>query len=172
MPEMGQKAACELCGKEIEYVGPYWRHTTCSPRHIASPRLSCPDSAAALAGSNVIIDNSQGQDGDAGPRDYTHPGKGRPIGQISPDSGPAAPIPVSQAAADLAIRGMIALPAFRQRPGQPPSACLRVWESRDRVVAEIRIDDRLQKCWYKTEITEEQLEAALAVIREAKAARA
>jgi hypothetical protein len=36
--KMGQKAVCKSCGKEIEYVGPYWRHTTYSPRHIAIPK--------------------------------------------------------------------------------------------------------------------------------------
>lgn len=37
-PKIGQKSICKMCGKEIEYIGPYWRHTTYSPRHPATPR--------------------------------------------------------------------------------------------------------------------------------------
>lgn len=37
-PKLGQKATCKACGKEIEYIGPYWRHTTYSPRHPAEPK--------------------------------------------------------------------------------------------------------------------------------------
>lgn len=37
LPKMGDKSLCKSCGKPIEYIGPYWRHTTCSPRHIAIP---------------------------------------------------------------------------------------------------------------------------------------
>ena len=36
-PEMGDKSSCKHCHKPIEYIGPYWRHITYSPRHIAEP---------------------------------------------------------------------------------------------------------------------------------------
>lgn len=36
-PQMGDKDACRHCGSTIEYVGPYWRHTTWTPRHKAEP---------------------------------------------------------------------------------------------------------------------------------------
>lgn len=35
--EMGTLAVCKMCGKPIEYVGPYWRHIGYSPRHPAIP---------------------------------------------------------------------------------------------------------------------------------------
>lgn len=35
---IGDKSICEMCGKPIEYIGPHWRHTTYSPRHIATPK--------------------------------------------------------------------------------------------------------------------------------------
>lgn len=39
-PKMGDRAICALCGKEIEYVGPYWRHTgEIQPRHPATPKV-------------------------------------------------------------------------------------------------------------------------------------
>lgn len=31
------KSTCLDCGKEIEYVGPFWRHIGYSPRHMAKP---------------------------------------------------------------------------------------------------------------------------------------
>lgn len=38
-PKMGDKAICSMCGAEIEYVGPYWRHTgAIQPRHPATPK--------------------------------------------------------------------------------------------------------------------------------------
>jgi len=36
-PSLGDTATCKLCGGTIEYIGPYWRHTDKSPRHIATP---------------------------------------------------------------------------------------------------------------------------------------
>lgn len=35
--KMGTKAKCQMCGKEIVYVGPYWKHTGPTPRHPAWP---------------------------------------------------------------------------------------------------------------------------------------
>jgi hypothetical protein len=36
--KMGDKSTCQMCGAEIEYVGPYWRHTgDKQPRHPAMP---------------------------------------------------------------------------------------------------------------------------------------
>lgn len=36
--KIGTKSTCKSCGKEIEYIGPYWRHTgEQQPRHIAIP---------------------------------------------------------------------------------------------------------------------------------------
>jgi hypothetical protein len=40
---MGDKDTCKTCGEGIEYVGPYWRHTTSTPRHIAIPRYKKKD---------------------------------------------------------------------------------------------------------------------------------
>ena len=37
MPELGDKSTCRMCGEEIEYIGPYWRHTQSNPRHPALP---------------------------------------------------------------------------------------------------------------------------------------
>lgn len=42
MPKLGSKSTCKDCGKEVEYVGPYWRHTTYSPRHMAIPIIQKP----------------------------------------------------------------------------------------------------------------------------------
>lgn len=36
-PKLGDKAACKLCGKPIEYVGPYWRHIGSMQGHQAAP---------------------------------------------------------------------------------------------------------------------------------------
>lgn len=36
-PELGDTSFCKMCSKPIEYIGPYWRHTTYSPRHPALP---------------------------------------------------------------------------------------------------------------------------------------
>jgi uncharacterized protein len=37
-PNIGTKSTCQACKKEIEYIGPYWRHTGAwQPRHIALP---------------------------------------------------------------------------------------------------------------------------------------
>lgn len=40
--KIGDTSLCRSCGKPIEYIGPYWRHTTTSPRHdgIPTPSLS------------------------------------------------------------------------------------------------------------------------------------
>ena len=34
---LGDTSLCKACGKPIEYISPYWRHTTYSPRHGAQP---------------------------------------------------------------------------------------------------------------------------------------
>ena len=42
-PKLGDKAVCSACGAEIEYIGPYWRHTGArQPRHIATPKRDEP----------------------------------------------------------------------------------------------------------------------------------
>ncbi len=38
----GQRAACSACGREIEYVGPYWRHIGLQPRDPATPGAAQP----------------------------------------------------------------------------------------------------------------------------------
>lgn len=38
-PKLGDRAACGLCGREVEYVG-YWRHTHGKFRHPANPHLA------------------------------------------------------------------------------------------------------------------------------------
>lgn len=36
--EPGTKATCKMCGAEIEYISPFWRHTgECNPPHLAKP---------------------------------------------------------------------------------------------------------------------------------------
>jgi len=52
-PELGTRAICSLCDKEIEYIGPYWRHRHGTPRHIPVPKgffkEKCPpENARAL----------------------------------------------------------------------------------------------------------------------------
>lgn len=38
-PKTGDRATCSMCGAEIEYVGPYWRHVgENQPRHPAMPK--------------------------------------------------------------------------------------------------------------------------------------
>jgi hypothetical protein len=37
MPTIGDRSSCQTCGHKIEYVGPYWRHVGCSPRHPGVP---------------------------------------------------------------------------------------------------------------------------------------
>ena len=36
--KMGDLATCESCGKEIQYIGPEWRHTGTQPRHPGFPK--------------------------------------------------------------------------------------------------------------------------------------
>jgi len=38
MPKFGDLAECQACGNEIKWIGPYWQHTTCSPRHPGKPK--------------------------------------------------------------------------------------------------------------------------------------
>ena len=35
--KIGIKSSCKDCGKEIEFNGEFWYHTTCTPRHPAVP---------------------------------------------------------------------------------------------------------------------------------------
>lgn len=53
---MGDRAICRLCGIEIEYVGPYWRHTQWNGRHPGEPEdaagvttLRCADCGLPFA---------------------------------------------------------------------------------------------------------------------------
>jgi hypothetical protein len=47
--KMGTKSTCKVCGHEIEYVGPYWRHTgDWQPRHIAAPQEHQPQHNKAV----------------------------------------------------------------------------------------------------------------------------
>ena len=38
MPKFGDLAECQACGTEIQWIGSYWEHTTCNPRHIGKPK--------------------------------------------------------------------------------------------------------------------------------------
>lgn len=47
-PSLGDPARCLSCLKEIEYIGPHWRHADGSnPRHAAVPILQCAAPRAA-----------------------------------------------------------------------------------------------------------------------------
>lgn len=51
-PKMGDKAICSMCDAEIEYIGPYWRHTgKHQPRHPATPKQEGQAPLQPIAGS-------------------------------------------------------------------------------------------------------------------------
>jgi hypothetical protein len=39
MPKFGDLAQCQACGNEIKWIGQYWEHTTCNPRHVGRPKV-------------------------------------------------------------------------------------------------------------------------------------
>lgn len=53
-PQLGDKAICKMCDKEIEYVGSYWRHIGLQPRHPAQPDNPKDDEAERLACRVVV----------------------------------------------------------------------------------------------------------------------
>lgn len=60
MPKLGDKGTCSQCGKPIEYVGPHWRHTGSSPRHVAKPKpksytcIACEDTGKNSKGGACL----------------------------------------------------------------------------------------------------------------------
>lgn len=55
-PKIGDKGVCTLCGGDIEYVGPYWRHIGANFQHIAAPaaRATTTDDERPYPGCMVI----------------------------------------------------------------------------------------------------------------------
>lgn len=56
-PKIGATAICNQCGKEIEFVSTYWRHTKHAFRHIATPE-EIP-TVVCLCGSTRFIEAYQ-----------------------------------------------------------------------------------------------------------------